>query len=275
MNLEAIINQAWEDRANISSATQGEVREAIETALLMLDQGQKRVVQKDADGWHVNQWLKKAVLLSFRLNEMQMMQDPTVCYDKVPLKCQGWEQADFQKAGFRLVPGAIVRHGAFIGHDAVVMPSFVNIGAYVGAGTMIDSYATIGSCAQIGENCHISSSAVIAGVLEPLQAEPVIIDDGCFVGAGSCIVEGSVIGKDAVIGMGVSIGSSTPIIDRATNQVTYGVVPEGAVVVPGSWVQQGETGLHLSCAVIVKYVDAQTRSKTSVNDLLRSTQSAA
>ena len=260
--LQSIIAAAWDDRAGLSPATTGEVRDAVDHALDLLDRGELRVAEPDGDGWRVNQWLKQAVLLSFRLNDNVPMQG---WYDKVPLKFADWDAARFREAGFRAVPGSVVRRGAFVGKGCILMPSFVNIGAYVGEGTMVDTWATVGSCAQIGRNVHISGGAGIGGVLEPLQAEPVIIGDGAFVGARSEVAEGVRVGEGAVLSMGVYLGASTKIIDRATGEVFRGEVPPYAVVVPGS--TGGEPSLY--CAVIVKRVDAQTRSKTSINELLR------
>ena len=268
-DLAATIDAAWEERASLGLDTGGEARLAVDRALALLDSGQARVAEPDGQGgWRVNQWLKKAVLLSFRLNDNQLIDNGPGAghwWDKVPSKFAGWGEADFRSAGFRAVPGAIVRRGAHVAAGAVLMPSFVNIGAYVGEGTMVDTWATVGSCAQIGRNVHISGGAGIGGVLEPLQADPVIIGDGAFIGARSEVAEGVRVGEGAVLSMGVYLGASTKIIDRATGEVFRGEVPPYAVVVPGS------TGgdLALYCAVIVKRVDAQTRSKTSINELLR------
>ena len=268
-DLSPVIDAAWEDRAAIGTDTRGEVRDAVEAALAMLDAGTARVAEPDgAGGWRVNQWLKKAVLLSFRLNDNVVIDGGAAgapAFDKVPSKFAGWGDADFRGAGFRVVPGAVARRGAFIGKGAILMPSFVNIGAYVGEGTMVDTWATVGSCAQIGRNVHLSGGAGIGGVLEPLQADPVIIGDGAFIGARSEVAEGVRVGEGAVLSMGVYLGQSTKIIDRATGEVFRGEVPPYAVVVPGS--TGGNLGLY--CAVIVKRVDAQTRSKTSINELLR------
>jgi 2,3,4,5-tetrahydropyridine-2-carboxylate N-succinyltransferase len=269
------IEAAWEDRANLTSGHA--VRDAVDDALAMLDSGAARVAEPDgAGGWRVNQWLKKAVLLSFRLNGNRVMDGAAAgeaAYDKVPLKFAGWDENRFGEAGFRMVPGAVVRRGSFIGKGAVLMPSFVNIGAYVGENTMIDTWATVGSCAQIGANVHISGGAGIGGVLEPLQAEPVIIGDGAFIGARAEVAEGVRVGEGAVLSMGVYLGASTKIVDRATGEVHMGAVPPYAVVVPGSMagkpLPDGSAGPSLYCAVIVKTVDAQTRSKTGINDLLR------
>ena len=270
MTLETTIDAAWEARADLNLATQGEVREAVNEALNLLDSGKARVAEPVGDGWQVNQWLKKAVLLSFRLNDNTVMpaSEGAAGFDKVPLKTAGWDDARFREAGFRQVPGSIVRHGAHISKGVVLMPSFVNIGAYVGEGSMIDAWATVGSCAQIGRNVHLSGGAGIGGVLEPLQADPVIIGDGAFIGARSEVAEGVRVGEGAVLSMGVYLGASTKIIDRETGETFRGEVPPYAVVVPGS-IGGGEGKPALYCAVIVKRVDAQTRSKTSINELLR------
>ena len=266
--LAAVIDAAWDARADLGFATRGETRDAVEGALALLDRGEARVAEPDGNGgWCVNQWLKKAVLLSFRLNDNQVIGGPSdgAWFDKVPSKFEGWGESEFRAAGFRAVPGSIVRRGAFVGRNAVLMPSFVNIGAYVGEGTMVDTWATVGSCAQIGRNVHLSGGVGIGGVLEPLQADPVIIGDGAFIGARSEVAEGVRVGEGAVLSMGVYIGASTKIIDRATGEVFRGEVPPYAVVVPGS--TGGELGLY--CAVIVKRVDERTRAKTSINELLR------
>jgi len=281
-DLEKAIDTAFDNRDAVNADTKGELREAVEEALSLLDSGQARVAEPQGNHqWQVNQWLKKAVLLSFRLNDMVVMpggaEHPvagaSVWWDKVPLKFSGWSDADFTKGGFRAVPGAIVRHSAFIAPSVVLMPSFVNLGAYVDSGTMVDTWATVGSCAQIGKNVHLSGGAGIGGVLEPLQAGPVIIEDDCFIGARSEVVEGVVVEKGAVLSMGVFIGASTKIIDRNTGEVHMGRVPAYSVVVPGSMpgkpLADGTPGPSLSCAVIIKQVDERTRSKTSVNDLLR------
>ncbi|WP_078708228.1 2,3,4,5-tetrahydropyridine-2,6-dicarboxylate N-succinyltransferase [Consotaella salsifontis] len=276
--LETIVSTAFEARSEISFSTKGEVREAVEAALELLDSGEARVAERAADGsWTVNQWLKKAVLLSFRLNDMEAIDGGpggAAWWDKVPSKFAGWGENRFRDAGFRAVPGAIVRRSAFIGRDAVLMPSFVNLGAHVGEGTMVDTWATVGSCAQIGKHVHLSGGVGIGGVLEPLQAGPVIIEDNCFIGARSEVVEGCVVREGSVLGMGVFIGQSTKIVDRATGSITYGEVPPYSVVVagnlPGKPMGNGEPGPGLYCAVIVKRVDERTRSKTSVNELLRS-----
>jgi 2,3,4,5-tetrahydropyridine-2-carboxylate N-succinyltransferase len=269
------IEAAWEDRASVTPGHA--VNEAVSEALALLDSGEARVAQPDGNGgWQVNQWLKKAVLLSFRLNDNRVMDGGAAgapAYDKVPLKFAGWGDNRFKEAGFRVVPGAVVRRGAHISKGAVLMPSFVNIGAYVGENTMIDTWATVGSCAQIGANVHISGGAGIGGVLEPLQAEPVIIGDNAFIGARAEVAEGVRVGEGAVLSMGVYLGASTKIVDRATGEVHMGAVPPYAVVVPGSMpgkpLPDGTPGPSLYCAVIVKTVDAQTRSKTGINELLR------
>jgi 2,3,4,5-tetrahydropyridine-2-carboxylate N-succinyltransferase len=276
-DLQSTIDAAWEDRAAISPATTGPIREAVQEALNLLDSGTLRVAEPTADGWKVNEWLKKAVLLSFRLNDMATIPggpgDSTPWWDKVPSKFAGWDEARFRQAGFRAVPNCIVRHSAYIAPEVVLMPSFVNVGAHVGRKTMIDTWATVGSCAQIGANCHISGGAGIGGVLEPLQAGPVIIEDDCFIGARSEVVEGVIVGRGSVLSMGVFIGASTKIVNRATGEVHIGKVPPYSVVVsgslPGKPLPDGTPGPNLYCAVIVKTVDAQTRSKTGINDLLR------
>ncbi len=271
MTLQTIIDAAWDDRANLGLDTKGEVRDAVESALAMLDAGTARVAEPTSDGWQVNQWLKKAVLLSFRLNDNVVIDGGSAgapAFDKVPSKFAGWGEAEFRAAGIRLVPGAVARRGSFIAKGAILMPSFVNIGAYVGEGTMVDAWATVGSCAQIGKNVHLSGGAGIGGVLEPLQADPVIIGDGAFIGARAEVAEGVRVGEGAVLSMGVYLGASTKIVDRETGEVFKGEVPPYAVVVPGS-IGGGDGKPALYCAVIVKRVDAQTRSKTSINDLLR------
>ena len=275
-DLQRTIDNAWENRDSVNAATKGEVRDAVETALNMLDSGKARVAEKVDGSWVVHQWLKKAVLLSFRLNDMTTISGApggASWWDKVPSKFAGMDDAAFRSAGFRAVPGAIVRHSAYIAPGVVLMPSFVNLGAYVDSGTMVDTWATVGSCAQIGKNVHLSGGVGIGGVLEPLQANPVIIEDNCFIGARSEVVEGVIVGEGSVLSMGVFIGASTRIIDRATGQVHIGRVPPYSVVVPGSMpgkpLPDGSPGPSLYCAVIVKTVDAQTRSKTSINDLLR------
>ena len=268
--LQPIIENAWNRRESINSSDR-DVGEAVEAAILRLDSGEERVAEKLDGEWRVNQWLKKAVLLSFRLNPMDAIAGGpggAPWWDKVPSKFLGWGPESFAKAGFRAVPGSIVRRGAYVAPGAVLMPSFVNIGAYVGEGTMVDTWATVGSCAQIGRNVHISGGAGIGGVLEPLQAGPVIIGDNCFIGARSEVAEGVVVEEGAVLSMGVFLGASTKIVDRATGQVHYGRVPAYSVVVPGT-LPGREGGPSLACAVIVKRVDEKTRSKTSINDLLR------
>mgnify|MGYP003627222389 FL=1 len=270
-DLAQVIDQAWEDRAEISSKTTGAVREAVEDALNALDSGRVRVAEKFGDEWVVNQWCKKAVLLSFRLNDsVPVSGGPgnAAWFDKVPSKFDGWGQKEFDAAGFRAVPGAFVRKPAYISKGVVLMPSFVNLGAYVGANTMVDTWATVGSCAQIGANCHLSGGVGIGGVLEPLQAEPVIIEDNCFIGARSEVVEGVIVKEGAVLSMGVFLSGSTKIVDRYSGEIHIGTVPPYSVVVPGS-LPGGPNQPSLSCAVIVKTVDAQTRAKTSINDLLR------
>jgi len=265
------IDQAWENRESLSTATQGEVRDAVEAALDGLDAGRWRVAEKLDGAWRVNQWLKKAVLLSFRLNEMKRIEGGPgggVWWDKVDSKFAGWNEARFRAAGFRVVPNAVVRRTAYVAKGVVLMPCFVNVGAYVDEGAMIDTWATVGSCAQIGKNCHISGGAGIGGVLEPMQAAPTIIEDNCFIGARSEVAEGVVVGEGSVLSMGVFLGQSTKIIDRATGEVLYGRVPPYSVVVPGT-TGGGEGKPALYCAVIVKHVDEKTRSKTSINELLR------
>ena len=275
-NLQRTIEAAWEAREGINAQTKGAQREAVETALDMLDKGTARVAEKTSGAWIVNQWLKKAVLLSFRLNDMERIAGApgnANWWDKVPSKFAGMSAEDFRKAGFRAVPGSIVRKGAYIGPNAVLMPSFVNLGAYVDSGTMVDTWTTVGSCAQIGKNCHLSGGVGIGGVLEPLQASPVIIEDNCFVGARSEVAEGVIVGEGSVLSMGVYLGASTKIVDRASGQVHVGRVPPYSVVVagslPGKALPDGKPGPSLYCAVIVKTVDAQTRAKTGINELLR------
>src|SRR4249919_212530 len=269
--LQAIVERAWEERDGIGAGTKGEVRQAVDSAIAALDSGEARIAEKQGDGWTVHQWLKKAVLLSFRLNPMEAIAGGpggAHWWDKVPSKFAGWGESEFATAAFRAVPGAIVRRGAFIAPNAVLMPSFVNIGARVGEGTMVDTWATVGSCAQIGKNVHISGGAGIGGVLEPLQAGPVIIEDNCFVGARSEVAEGVIVERGSVLSMGVFLGASTKIVDRASGEVHYGCVPAYSVVVPGS-LPGKDGGPGLACAVIVKRVDERTRSKTSINELLR------
>ena len=275
--LQSVIEAAWEARDTVNASTRGEIREAVDSALAGLDNGSFRVAEKGADGWQVNQWLKKAVLLSFRLNDMGLIAGgpgkTTHWWDKVPSKFESWGEAEFKAAGFRAVPGSIVRRGAYIAPGAVLMPSFVNLGASVGEGTMVDTWATVGSCAQIGKNVHLSGGVGIGGVLEPLQAGPVIIEDNCFIGARSEVAEGVIVEEGAVLSMGVYLGASTKIVDRATGEVFIGRVPSYSVVVPGALpgkpLPDGTPGPSLYCAVIVKRVDAQTRSKTGINELLR------
>jgi 2,3,4,5-tetrahydropyridine-2,6-dicarboxylate N-succinyltransferase len=274
--LAKVIDEAFERRAEIGPKTKGPLRKAVKAAIELLDQGRARVAERHADGsWHVNQWLKKAVLLSFRLEDMRAIKGGpggAAWWDKVPSKFEGWKAAQFKKAGFRAVPGAIVRRGAFIAPGVVLMPSFVNLGAYVGENTMVDTWATVGSCAQIGRNVHISGGAGIGGVLEPVQAGPVVIEDDCFIGARAEVAEGVVVRKGSVLSMGVYIGISTKIIDRASGKVFMGEVPPYSVVVPGALPGKpigNEPGPSLYCAVIVKRVDEKTRAKTSINELLR------
>ena len=274
--LQSAIEAAWEERDTITPG-RSELREAVNEALDLLDSGRARVAEPDGEGgWRVNQWLKKAVLLSFRLHDNTTIEHAAggaPAFDKVPNKFAGWDENRFREAGFRVVPGAVARRGSFIAKGVVLMPSFVNIGAYVGEGTMVDTWATVGSCAQIGRNVHISGGAGIGGVLEPLQAGPVVIEDGAFIGARSEVAEGVRVGEGAVLSMGVYLGASTKIVDRATGEVHRGVVPPYAVVVPGALpgkpLPDGSPGPSLYCAVIVKTVDAQTRAKTGINDLLR------
>lgn len=276
-DLQSTIEAAWDARETLGLTTSGAVRDAVEAALAGLDDGSFRVAERDAGGtWQVNQWLKKAVLLSFRLNDMEIIEGGAggaTWWDKVPSKFAGWGENRFRDAGFRAVPGSIVRRGAFISKGAVLMPSFVNIGAYVGEGSMVDAWATVGSCAQIGANVHLSGGAGIGGVLEPLQAGPVVIEDGAFIGARAEVAEGVIVREGAVLSMGVYLGASTKIIDRATGEVFIGEVPAYSVVVPGSLpgkpLPDGTPGPSLYCAVIVKRVDAQTRAKTGINELLR------
>ncbi|MBP1851323.1 2,3,4,5-tetrahydropyridine-2,6-dicarboxylate N-succinyltransferase [Rhizobium halophytocola] len=276
-SLESLIESAFENRDAVSAETKGEVRDAVETALNMLDAGQVRVANRADDGtWTVHQWLKKAVLLSFRLNPMSVIPGGpggSTWWDKVPSKFADWSVSSFERAGLRAVPGAIVRRSAFIAPNVVLMPSFVNLGAYVGEGTMVDTWATVGSCAQIGAHVHLSGGVGIGGVLEPLQAGPTIIEDNCFIGARSEVVEGCIVREGSVLGMGVFIGKSTKIVNRATGEISYGEVPPYSVVVagtmPGKPLPNGDQGPSLYCAVIVKTVDEKTRSKTGINELLR------
>ena len=277
--LEHVIEAAFENRDTVTTATKGEIRDAVETALNLLDSGKARVAARGEDGtWVVHQWLKKAVLLSFRLNDMEVVKGgpgASTWWDKVPSKFEGWGESEFRSAGFRAVPNAVVRRSAYVSKGVVLMPSFVNLGAYVGENTMVDTWATVGSCAQIGANVHLSGGVGIGGVLEPLQAGPTIIEDNCFIGARSEVVEGCIIREGSVLGMGVYIGKSTKIVDRATGEVMYGEVPPYSVVVAGSMpsgnavMANGLPAPHLYCAVIVKRVDEKTRSKTGINELLR------
>ena len=275
--LETTLNAAFDARDTVNASTKGEVRDAVELALDLLDKGEARVAERQADGkWHVNQWLKKAVLLSFRLNDMAPITGGpggAQWWDKVPSKFLDWGEHHFRAAGFRAVPGAIVRRSAFIAKNVVLMPSFVNLGAYVDESTMVDTWSTVGSCAQIGKRVHISGGVGIGGVLEPLQAGPVIIEDDCFIGARSEVAEGVIVRKGAVLAMGVFLGASTKIVDRETGETFIGEVPEYSVLVPGTLpgkpLKNGQPGPNTACAVIVKRVDEKTRSKTSINDLLR------
>jgi 2,3,4,5-tetrahydropyridine-2-carboxylate N-succinyltransferase len=272
-SLEAVIDAAWEKRDSVTAATKGETRDAVEAALGGLDAGTLRVAEPSDGKWVTHQWLKKAVLLSFRLRDAVPMEVAAGAYDKVPLKFEGWGANRFREAGFRVVPGAVVRRSAYIAPGVVVMPSFVNVGARVDSGTMVDTWVTVGSCAQIGRNCHLSGGVGIGGVLEPIQAGPVVIEDDCFIGARSEVVEGVVVERGSVLSMGVYISASTKIVDRATGAVHYGRVPAYSVVVsgtlPGKPLPNGEPGPGLYCAVIVKRVDEKTRAKTSINELLR------
>jgi len=280
-DLQKTIETAWDNHKQINSKTEGEIRDAVTMVMNQLDAGKIRVAEKNVNKWQINEWIKKAILLSFKLNDMKLISggpslesEKCFWYDKVPSKFLGWSETDFKNAGFRAVPGCFVRHSSYIAPDVVLMPSFVNIGAYVGKGTMVDTWATIGSCAQIGANCHISGGTGIGGVLEPLQANPVIIEDNCFIGARSEIAEGVIVEQGSVISMGVYIGSSTKIIDRSTGEIFQGRVPAYSVVVPGTIpgkkTEEVPNPPSLYAAVIVKRVDEQTRSKTSINDLLRS-----
>ncbi len=275
-DLASTIDDAFEARNDISPATKGAVRDAVDTALDLLDKGEARVAEKQNGKWRVNQWLKKAVLLSFRLNDMGPIAGAAGganWWDKVPSKFEGWGENRFRAAGFRAVPGCVVRRSAYIAPNVVLMPSFVNLGAYVGEGTMVDTWATVGSCAQIGKHVHLSGGVGIGGVLEPLQANPVIIEDNCFIGARSEVVEGVIVREGSVLSMGVFIGASTKIVDRETGEIFMGEVPAYSVVVPGALpgkpMKNGQPGPSLYCAVIVKRVDEQTRAKTSINELLR------
>jgi 2,3,4,5-tetrahydropyridine-2-carboxylate N-succinyltransferase len=274
--LQATIDGAWEANEQVTAATKGKLRDAVEAALTALDNGSLRVAEKTDGRWRVHQWLKKAVLLSFRLNDMSAIENgpgDAAWWDKIPSKFAGWDEARFRAAGFRAVPNCVVRRSAFIAPGVVLMPSFINVGAYVDSGTMIDTWSTVGSCAQIGKNCHISGGVGIGGVLEPVQAEPVIIEDDCFIGARSEVAEGVIVERGAVLAMGVFLGASTRIIDRATGETHQGRVPAYSVVVPGNLpgkpLPDGSAGPSLYCAVIVKRVDERTRAKTSINELLR------
>lgn len=282
MTIQSTIETAWENRADINLQTQGEVRDAVDQVIADIDSGKLRVAEKKDGAWVVNQWVKQAILLSFRLNDNQLyahgpylksdMETPdkyAYWWDKVASKFAGWNESEFRAAGFRAVPGSYVRRGSFIDKNVVLMPSFVNIGAHVGEGTMVDTWVTIGSCAQVGKHCHISGGVGIGGVLEPLQANPVIIEDNCFIGARSEIAEGVIVEEGAVISMGVFIGASTKIVDRASGEVFYGRVPAYSVVVPGTLPGKNPNDPHLAAAIIVKRVDEKTRSKTSINELLR------
>lgn len=272
-NLIQLIESAWDVRETLRPDLHTDLTDAVRKTLKGIDTGLYRVCEKTKDGWHVNQWVKKAVILSFRLSDNRISSHYPLSYDKVPLKFENRSEADFKDSTVRVVPGAVVRAYSYIGRNVVLMPSFVNIGAYVDDGTMIDTWATVGSCVQVGKNCHISGGTGLGGVLEPLQANPVIIEDNCFIGARSEIVEGVIVEEGAVIGMGVFLGASTPIINRATGAIIYGKVPPYSVVIagtlPGKPLSNGQPGPHLSCAVIIKQVDEKTRSKTSTNDLLR------
>jgi 2,3,4,5-tetrahydropyridine-2-carboxylate N-succinyltransferase len=280
-SLVSTIEAAWEDRAALTPAAKGSIREAVEAALDLLDRGELRVAEKRDGEWKANEWLKKAVLLSFRLTDSRLMPGgpgdpetgPAAWYDKVPSKFAGWGENRFRAAGFRAVPGAIVRRSAYIAPEVILMPSFVNVGARVESGTMIDTWATVGSCAQVGRNCHISGGAGIGGVLEPLQATPVVIEDNCFIGARAEVAEGVIVGEGSVLSMGVYLGASTRIVDRSTGETFMGRVPPYSVVVPGTMpgkpLPDGSPGPGLYCAVIVKRVDAKTRAKTAINELLR------
>ena len=268
---EKIINDAWNNKSKINSKSDKKIINAISKTIDLLDSGKIRVAQKKSNDWLVNQWIKKAILLSFRINKMKASKGPySTWYDKIDGKTQGWNEKKMAKAGFRYVPNGVIRKGAFIAKNVVLMPSFVNIGAYVDEGSMIDTWASVGSCAQIGKNCHISGGAGIGGVLEPMQANPTIIEDNCFIGARAEIAEGVIVGKGSVLSMGVYIGGSTRIFDRATGEIHYGKVPNYSVVVPGTMPSKNNPdGPSLYCVIIAKKVDEKTRSKTSINDLLR------
>ncbi|MAJ22268.1 MAG: 2,3,4,5-tetrahydropyridine-2,6-dicarboxylate N-succinyltransferase [Candidatus Pelagibacter sp. TMED64] len=268
---EKIINTAWENREKINSGSDQSILGAIKDTIELVDKGKIRVAEKNGNDWVVHQWIKKAILLSFKTNEMQALAGPyATWWDKVKGKTAGWGPKEHKEAGFRMVPNGVVRHGSFVAKNVVLMPSFVNVGAYVDEGSMIDTWASVGSCAQIGKNCHISGGAGIGGVLEPMQANPTIIEDNCFIGARSEVVEGVIVGEGSVLSMGVFIGQSTKIIDRKTGKIIFGKIPPYSVVVPGSTPGKNNVdGLSLYCAVIIKQVDEKTRSKTSINDLLR------
>lgn len=268
--LEDLIEKAWEERDLLSPTSRGEISDGVQKILSALDQGKIRVAEKGPEKWLTHQWIKKAILLSFRLNDAMLTNHPfTPAFDKIPLKFEKWTEGDFRKAGFRVVPGAIVRYSAYIAAETVIMPSFINVGAFIERGTMIDSAVRVGSCAQIGKNCHLSDNVGIGGVLEPLQANPVIIEDNCFIGACSEIVEGVFVGEGSVLGAGVILTASTKIIDRDTGEISYGSVPPYSVVVPGVLPDPVSTKPGLQCAVIIKHVDEKTRMKTSINELLR------
>lgn len=276
MSNQQVIDQAWEQRHELNSETEGEIRTAVDATIAALDDGTVRVATPDDDGWTVHQWVKKAVVLFYLLNDSEIIEGgpgSAPWWDKVPSKFEGWGEDEFRRARFRAVPGAIARRGAYIAPDAILMPSFVNIGAHVGSGTMVDTWATVGSCAQVGSDCHLSGGVGIGGVLEPLQAEPTIVEDGCFIGARSEVVEGVKVGRGSALAMGVFISQSTRIVDRSTGDIHFGEVPPYSVVVPGTMpgkpLPDGSPGPSLACAVIVKRVDERTRSKTSVNELLR------
>ena len=268
--LEAIVTQAWKERETLTPQSSGPFRDAIIEAVEQLDTGKSRVCYKKNGEWHVNTWLKQAVLLYFRLYENDIQNGPFKAFDKVPLKCENWSKEDFQEAGFRLVPGGIIRTGAYIAPDVVVMPSFINIGAYIASKTMVDSGVSVGSCAQVGARCHLSSNAIVGGVLEPLQAKPTIIEDNCFIGAGTMVTEGVIVEEGTVISSGVTITGSTPILDRDTGKAIFGRIPAYSVVVAGTKpAKMGQHGIALNCAVIIKQVTPETRAKTEINELLR------
>ena len=270
-SFEKIIDEAWNDKNKVNSNSDKKLLNAISETIDLLDSGKIRVAEKKNNKWHVNQWIKKGILLSFRVNKMKASKGPySTWYDKIDGKTQGWDEKKIAAAGFRYVPNGVIRKGAFVAKNVVLMPSFLNVGAYVDEGSMIDTWASVGSCAQVGKNCHISGGAGIGGVLEPMQANPTIIEDNCFVGARAEIAEGVIVGKGSVLSMGVYIGASTRIYDRATGEIHYGKVPEYSVIVPGSMPSKNNpNGPSLYCVVIVKKVDEKTRSKTSINDLLR------